>query len=313
MLFPGTLPDNLHNRIRSADMESSRNAHGRGKDAWGEFISPDRELEQVDDLVAHLKLPIFSGHKAVAGWAQYRGIQPLFDAVMQRNESFSQAYEDQCSARYYFDLFVVLEALRGKFNRVAEVGVFLGGASAVISGCCDDMDFDLDLIDINPVYLRFTYERLRRTHPGVENRVRMFYGGLPEYTAKVLVGSADQVIVHHDGSHAFDQVVKDMSSLYFARDTVTAVVAQDTHLRGRIHHLNFVDMALYGVFGTDLAFTPIGARYSAEDTVMTRPNEFQGNYFMPEQPEGMVLLMEQNEFRYPHPSMALSEFLGKPL
>lgn len=30
---------------------------------------------------------------------------------------------------------------------------------------------------------------------------------------------------------------------------------------------------------------------------------------MPGEPEGMVLLMEENTFRYPHPSMALSEFM----
>lgn len=198
---------------------------------WGDFIAPDPTLEAVDDLVAHMKLPIFSGHKAHFGLSQFRGIQPLFDAIMQRNHTFEQAYEDQCSARYYFDLYLALEAMRGQFNRVAEVGVFLGGASAVISGCCADMDFDLDLIDINPGFLRFSYERIRRTHPGAEKRVRMFLGGLPEYTAKALVGSPDKVIVHHDGAHSFEQVVKDMSALYFAGESVTAVIAQDTHLR----------------------------------------------------------------------------------
>lgn len=278
---------------------------------WGDFIAPDASLQDVDDLVAHMKLPIFSGHKARAGLLQFQGIQPLFDEIMERNYNFAQNYEDQCSSRYYFDLFLVLEAMRGKFNRVAEVGVFLGGASTVIGGCSKDMDFELDLIDINPSFLRFSYERIRRTHPDMENRVRLFLGGLPEYTEKVLVGSSDKVIVHHDGAHSFDQVVKDLSSLYFARDAIAAIIAQDTHLRGRIGSLNFVDMALFGVFGVDLSYTPIGIRYSADDIVMTRTNEYQGNYFLPEQPEGMVLLMEENTFRYPHPSMKLAEFLRK--
>ncbi len=276
---------------------------------WGDFIAPDPALEAVDDLAAHMKLPIFSGHKAVHGLQQFRGLQPLFDDIMQRNRAFKQPYEDQCSARYYFDLYCALEAMRGHFNRVAEVGVYLGGASAVISGCSADMDFDLDLVDVNPGFLRFSYERIRRTHPGAEQRVRLFLGGLPEYTAKALVGSSDKVVIHHDGAHAFDQVVKDMSSLYFAREAVTAIIAQDTHLRGRIKQLNFVDMALYSVFGTDLAYTPIGARYAADNATMTQPNPYQGNYFVPGQPEGMVMLMADNTFRYPHPSMQLSEFL----
>ena len=123
------------------------------------------------------------------------------------------------------------------------------------------------------------------------------------------MGSPDKVVIHHDGAHAFDQVVKDMSSLYFARGAVTAIIAQDTHLRGRIKQLNFVDMALYSVFGTDLAYTPIGARYAADNASMTQPNPYQGNYFVPGQPEGMVMLMADNTFRYPHPTMQLSEFL----
>jgi hypothetical protein len=290
-------------------MSDARDTRGGSDATWGEFIAPDPRLREVDDLVAHMNVPVFSGHKAVHGLSQYRGIQPLFDQIIERNRAFEQAYEDQCSARYYFDLYCALEAMRGQFNRVAEVGVYLGGASAILSGCSADMDFDLDLIDVNPAFLRFSYERIRRTHPGAEQRVRLFLGGLPEYTAKALVGSSDRVVIHHDGAHAFDQVVKDMSALYFAREALTAIIAQDTHLRGRIRHLNFVDMALYSVFGMDLVYTPIGARYSAGNAALTSPNKFQGNYFLPGQPEGMVLLMAENQFRYPHPSMTLTEFL----
>jgi len=145
--------------------------------------------------------------------------------------------------------------------------------------------------------------------PAREKRVRLFLGGLPEYTAIALVGSADKVLIHHDGPHAFDQVVKDMSSLHVAREAVIAIIAHDSHLHGHFKQANFVDMALYSVFGTELACTPIGARYAADNATMTQPNRYRGNHFVPDQPEGMVMLMADNTLCYPHPSMQLSEFL----
>jgi hypothetical protein len=76
--------------------------------------------------------------------------------------------------------------------------------------------------------------------------------------------------------------------------------------------MNFVDMALHAVFGMSMDYIPIGTTYSKQDEIMTTPNQFEGNYFVPGQPEGRVLILGKNSFYYPHPSMQLTEFLGKP-
>ena len=114
-------------------------------------------------------------------------------------------------------------------------------------------------------------------------------------------------VVHHDGAHDFNQVVIDMASLSFVADRVHAVIAQDTHLRGSLKHMNFVDLALYAVFGQDLSYAPIGAVYEEGDP-STRPNRWQGNYFLPDAPEGFVIPMALNQFKYPHSSVTAEAY-----
>ncbi len=59
-------------------------------------------------------------------------------------------------------------------------------------------------------------------------------------------------------------MVKDLAALSFVREDLVALIAQDTHLRGTPHFMNFVDMALYAVFGTELNHASIGAAYYGE-------------------------------------------------
>jgi hypothetical protein len=115
-------------------------------------------------------------------------------------------------------------------------------------------------------------------------------------------------IVHHDGSHDFNQVVPDMAALSFMKDDLFAIIVQDTHLRGVDGYMRFVDLALYAVFGTDLKYAPIGTTYAQGDP-RTAPNQWGGNYFMPDVPEGMVLPMAVNEFRFPHPDANMDVYL----
>nr|WP_299914110.1 class I SAM-dependent methyltransferase [Sphingomonas bacterium] len=190
-----------------------------------------------------------------------------------------------------------------------EVGCFMGGSSSILAGCMDRLDFTLDLIDIHPNRLHFSYERVRRMFPDAVARVRLFHGDLAHYVRSVMMVEAPRsTVVHHDGSHEFKQVVKDMASLYYVRQQLFAVIAQDTHLRGSIDSTAFVDMALYAVFGTDLNYCPIGAVYPAGDPICD-PNRFEGHYFVPGCHEGIVIPMSCNEFRYPHPLQAMEEFL----
>ncbi|PVX29616.1 class I SAM-dependent methyltransferase [Sphingomonas pokkalii] len=276
---------------------------------FGTFIEPDLSLRDSEDPAAQLDIQVYSGYQARGAYDHFLRENSIFDNIAQRILSADLRYEDQCSARYYYDLVRVLRDFNGHFDRLVEVGVFMGGSSSIFAGCIEKFDFDLDMVDINPKYLQFAYERIRRTFPEATGRVRLFHGDIASYVRHVMLETQGvRHILHHDGAHKFNQVVKDMAALYYARDRIYAIIAQDTHLRGTIEKMNFVDMALYAVFGTDLKYAPIGESYAA-DTEMSRPNIYQGNYFVPGAAEGFVLPMAANRFVYPHPALRMDDFL----
>jgi hypothetical protein len=199
----------------------------------------------------------------------------------------------------------------GKITRVVEVGVFMGGSSVILAGCCQLFGLELDLIDISKPRMLFTRERIRRTFPDSCGKIRLFNGDLPTYVRDVLLKENDQkVLVQHDGSHLFNQVVRDLSSLWFIREKLHGLAIQDTHLRGIPDNFNFVDAAVYAIFGLDLKFKPIGAKVG-NNPVMTTPNQYEGNYFLPNAPEGMYIPFPENTFKYPHPLIPLKAFLPK--
>ncbi len=274
----------------------------------GGFIEPSRELEGVADLAAHMQVPIYTGHRA--RYKSFMGQNRLFDAIARRIHDTPIECEDQCSAKHYADLFEVLRVHFGRVDRVVEVGVFLGGASVMLAGAAQAMDFRLDMVDLNKRFLQFAYERVRRTFPEAAGRIRLFHGDLPSYVKSVLLEEPASAIVHHDGAHDFPQVVKDLASLSFVRDKVVGVALQDTHLRGRIDRCNFVDAAIYAVFGFDVNVLPLGTSY-VEGSSQCEPNRFQGNYFLPDAAEGAWVSFDHNRFRYPHPSLPLEDFLPK--
>lgn len=273
------------------------------------FIAPDRSLENASDLAAILGIAVPSGYRAIDHSGPMLGRNRIFDQVISHARGLDLEYEDQCSSQYYFDLVRILRDFNGEFDHVVEVGVFMGGSSTILAACSELFDFSIDMVDVNRNYLLFAYERVRRLYPKVAERVRLFHGDLPSYV-EVTQSEAkgNSCIVHHDGAHNFDQVVKDMASLFFMRQRLFAVIAQDTHLRGSLKYMNFVDMALYAVFGSDLNYIPIGSSYNDLDP-RTQPNTYEGNYFVPNTPEGLVLPMSANKFRYPHQDQSLKDFM----
>ena len=269
----------------------------------------------MEDPNEKLGCVIHSGFRAVnqAPGLGLLGQSRIFDAIWQRWRETPLICEDQCSAQYYFDIVRTLRDFNGEFGHVVEVGCYLGGASSILAGCMDRFDFTLDIVDISPQFLLYSHERLRRMYPDAAGRVRLFHGDLPSYVREVMMTQPrDGTIIHHDGAHDFNQVVKDMAALSFVREQLYAIIAQDTHLRGTVEHMNFVDMALYAVFGMDLTYCPIGAHYDEHDSV-THPNQYQGNYFIPGQAEGYVLPMGLNSFHYPHPDLSIDDFLPAPI
>ncbi|MEO0908030.1 MAG: class I SAM-dependent methyltransferase [Pseudomonadota bacterium] len=280
----------------------------------GHFIDPDPSLEGHSSPHEALGLPIYSGYRAINESHGFKGQFRIFDEIIEGASAFEVPYEDQCSADYYFDIVRTLRDLNGEYDRVVEVGVFMGGASVMLAGCSDRFDFDLDLVDIDANFLRFTYERIRRCFPEATGRIRLFHGDLPSYVKEVMLADGvdkhgGRSLIHHDGAHDFNQVVKDLSAISFVRDQVHSIIAQDTHLRGTLTEMNFVDMALSAVFGTGLTFVPIGKVYHEADS-RTNPNEYQGNYFRPGISEGMIVPMAANRFHYPHPQATFEEMFA---
>lgn len=278
-------------------------------DTWGTFLEPASELREAADLQATLNVRTYSGHRA--RFTEFRGQNRIFDAIVRRIADTKIPCEDQCSAKHYADVFDVVRAHYGRANRIVEVGVYLGGATQLFAGCLIPMDMTLDLVDVNASFLQFAAERARRTFPESADRVRMFHGDLPTYVDRVLLADTKaRSLVHHDGSHDFTQVVKDLSALSFVKERLLGVMLQDTHLRGTIEWCNFVDAAIYAVFGFDVNLVPMGSAYPAGHE-LTNPNQYQGNYFMPGAAEGAFVSMESNTFKYPHPSLKLEDFLPK--
>ncbi len=277
----------------------------------GHFIAPDAALANLAEPHLKLGVPIHSGYQALSEVARLVGRNRIFDAVAELLGTVDMPYEDQCSIDYYFDLVRVLRDLNGEYDRVVEVGVYMGGASGVIAGCAEQFNFDIDLVDISAANLQFAHERIRRAFPDVAERVRLFHGDLPAYVRKVMMNEqTGRSILHHDGAHDFNQVVTDLTALSFVRDQIHSVIAQDTHLRGNLDHMNFVDLALNAVFGPDFNYMPIGKVYGRDNREMTSPNRFQGNYFLPGVSEGMVLPLHANRFHYPHPDMTFEDLFG---
>lgn len=280
----------------------------------GWFIAPDAALAALADPNEKLGIPIYSGHRARTALRAFRGQDAEFDAALARAETFDLPYEEQCSARYYFDLFQAVKQRRGSVARVVEVGVYMGGATSILAGCLDQGEVELDLVDTQAGYLCYAHERIRRQYPKQAARTRLFHGDLPGYVQTVLLtedaATAGPVLVHHDASHRFDLVLRDLASLYYVRGRLDTLVIQDTHLRGRPQNLIFVDAAVVAVFGRELKARPIGNVYP--EGPLTKPNRYEGNYFLADTPEGMVIPIAENTWRYPHPSMPLELFM-KPL
>lgn len=275
--------------------------------AFGEFIEPFTVQADIDQLIQDVQRFTGSRFRAAYSAQSLLGRNRIFDRIVARSQQVDLPCEDQCSPLYYFDLVRALRDFAGQYDQVIEVGTFLGGSTAFLAGCIEPFDFDLDLVDIYPPYLRFAYERVRRLYPEAAKRIRLFHGDLASYVQNVMLpGSSTRSIVHHDAAHEFSRVVKDLASLSFVQEDLVAIIAQDTNLRGAPRYMNFVDLALQAVFGSGMSFAPIGPVHPHSSA----PDQYFGNYVTGGLPEGMVLPMEANRFVYPHPTHQIADFMA---
>ncbi len=228
-----------------------------------------------------------------------RGRSAFFDKYLSALDGTFVPHAEQCSGQYYLDLMDYIEKNRGVIKHVCEVGVFLGGASQFLIQAAEDFDFTLDLIDVNPHYLGFAYERLLAIFPTLARRVRIFHGDFPSYVkSSGAPGHPSGVFVQFDGSHEFPIVVKDLVALNDGRGRFKSFAIQDTHLRSsNPDNEVFVDMAVYAVFGKDVKCRPIGIRIGENDVII--PNNDWEIYFKRSAPEGFLIELNENPFDYP--------------
>lgn len=279
---------------------------------WGNFIRPDTDLECLTDPNDKYKLARGSDYRP--DYTPFITESPEFHAVTKRIEDVGRTFtfEDQCSAKYYHDIFQLMPSISDKITRVVDVGVFMGGSASVLAGCIENKNIQLDLVDFGSEYLRITYERIRRTFPEVAKRTRLFLGDLPTYINTVLINDENiSSLIHHDASHNFNEVIRDLAALSFVKDKVNGLIIQDTHLRGGNIGTNFfVDAALYAVFGGQMQFYEIGIKLPTATEPAFEASRF-GTYFIDNQAEGMYIPFNLVQFRYPHPSIKLESILPK--
>lgn len=279
---------------------------------FGTYIEPDHELAQFKNPNDKYKIKFPSGMQA--NFTPFLTQNPRFKAtadkiIEQRKEV---AFEDQCSGKYYYDVFAVADALRTQLTKIVEVGVYTGGTSTILAGCIEDTNIQLDLVDINKRFLQYSYERIRRLFPEVAKRTRMFFGDIPTYVKNVLMKEQNTCnLIHHDGSHTFNEVIKDLASLYYVRDKINGLLIQDTNLRaGNIDTYVFVDAALYAVFGNDLRYYDTGLTHNHTATPAFQFG-IHGTYWLANKPEGMYIPFALQQFHYPHPTIEFERFLPK--
>ena len=276
------------------------------REGWSHFMTPPEPLPEgrnPADLVT-IEVPRRKvNHDEHAG-------NRIWNDIARSINTYPFLTSDQCSPKHYRDVFEFLRLNNGVVRRVAECGVFHGGMSVLLAGCALAFDLRIDLIDVNPECLLASYHRIRATFPEALDRVRLFWGELPNFVQAVAEDpDFDDAVIHHDGSHTFNVVVRDLSSLYFLRNKLHAVLIQDTHLRNSdVNNFCFVDAAVAAVFGHDLRYQPIGAVYANT----SHPNGYrrgeQDNvYFVKDRSEGMMIPLAENEFLYPHPNIHVIE------
>lgn len=272
----------------------------RSASTFGKFITPaDIPCNAASkDPVDKYRIKRRDAPRAHADYSALAGRLTLFDHCVARIRQNDWMYAEQCTPKYYFDLIAYLHKQKGQIERVAEVGVFLGGGSAFLALAAVELGYELHLIDLNPQFLGYTFERVLAIAPEAEGRVKIFHGDFPSYVEKGhLLQKNKANFAQFDASHRFPDVVRDMVAVCRGERWIKSFAIQDTHLRS--HYVEgevFVDMAVYSVFGLRPKFRPIGSMTSSRR--MDLPNSEWKLFMRPNAPEGMLLELKDNPCVY---------------
>lgn len=271
----------------------------RGTSGWGEFVSDFSDTAGLSRTRASFQ----SAYRH--NYLSCLGKNSVFDeyALLMSGTEFPA--EDQCSEKYYFDVFHHFLRHFGETKHVVEVGCYAGGSTCWLYVASRLFGFTLDVVDANPNSLLYARARLQATFGEIGDNVRFFYGDVPAYVERIASRESRKATsIHHDGAHSFNECVQDFASLSFVSEDLLHLIVQDTNLRSEdIHKYIFVDSAMHAVFG-DYAFRPIGLQLNEPGAPAWNARIF----FDSRRSEGQIVDMREVGFRYPHPETSKDVF-----
>ncbi len=270
---------------------------------WGTFIE---DFSFAPSAMEAVGKALISAH--THRYNSVMGQNDVFDEYANLMNQSTMRAEDQCTEKWYYDIFQHFLLHFGMTRHVVELGCFVGGSTRWLYVASRLFNFTLDVVDANLHYLAVARERLIDVFGEVGSNVRFFHGDMCTYVDKVARHEQrSAVTVHHDGPHSFQECLQDFASLYYIRENMDYLIVQDTNLRStKMELYSFVDLAACAVFGKDHPFKPIGSSLTVDAPVFD-----QKLFFDPTEPEGKIIPLRDLEFRYPHPSTSAQEYFGQ--
>lgn len=269
---------------------------------WGKFVTDFGFEAQALDIVGGL---LQSRHRH--NYSSVAGLNDVFDEYVAVMNASRMAAEDQCTERWYYDVFTHFLSAAGETRHVVEVGCFTGSSSRWLYVASRLCNFTLDIVDANINFLAYARARMIETFGELADNVRFFHGDVPTYVRNAAIPEQrSRVSFHHDGAHTFNECLQDFASMSFIKDNLKHVIIQDTNHRSAVmDYYAFVDMAAYAVFGLDCPYRPIGQKLSVSNPVFDAKI-----YFEDSEPEGKIIDISKANFRVPHRSVTADEFFA---
>lgn len=276
---------------------------------WGTFITPTNKALPHPPISKPYHMPYQAGMD-FTGQTSTPSLHSQIRNKIQITNANKQYYRS--SPQFYEDSFNLLLNQKITVHRLVEVGVQFGDLSCQLAGLLNNFNLSLDLVDLDKDNLEYAYQNIAAVFPEVLPRVRFFYGDLPLYVKNVLSQSYDLNMIYYQGSYNFNDVVRDLGSTYFVKDKIAGVFVANIHLRHTdVNFYPFFDVALYALFGMNLNFIKLGNEIAEESALSNQAD--QATFWSKNRMDGMYIPYTHNQFRYPHPSTSLDNFIYKSM
>ncbi len=273
--------------------------------AWGEFISPNSSYEERQTKNQTRIKPDLS---------KLATMHPVLDnviSVIRTKGERGLEKESYISEKFLLDCFNTVSQYANNLQTLIGVELDASYLACIYAGLLNPLNVKLDLVDSDKNRLLNVYATILQYFPEATNKIRLFFGDLPTYAKKLMTTSMDKCLVHYNGCYGFNDVIRNLGSLYYVKEKVHAIMAQNTHLRSmNLQDFAFVDIALYALFGHQLQFSILGNILQEDENPESHGME---TFCLKQHAEGLHVPFAHNQFRYPHPIESQDNFLYKPV